>query len=75
MKPRKVMEFSDTNELVYTEEQFEALQKRVDELKAKTKCNCPENIKTGSTTVWCCNICGYPDDNAWSLNTEINVKE
>jgi hypothetical protein len=30
------------------------------------KCNCDNEIKTGQTSVMCCNICGKPDEKFWS---------
>jgi hypothetical protein len=38
-------------------------------------CNCKEEEKTGTTTVMCCNICGMPDDPAWSVNQWISVED
>jgi hypothetical protein len=38
-------------------------------------CNCNEEEKTGTTTVMCCNICGMPDDPAWSVNQWVAVKD
>jgi hypothetical protein len=25
-------------------------------------CDCPEHLRIGQTTVWCCNTCGLPDE-------------
>ena len=30
------------------------------------KCNCDNEIKTGQTSVMCCNVCGKPDEAFWS---------
>ncbi len=30
-------------------------------MKTPTKCQCECGESTGSTTVWCCNICGLPE--------------
>lgn len=38
-------------------------------------CNCKEEEKTGTTTVMCCNICGMPDDPAWSVNQWIRIED
>ncbi len=34
--------------------------------KKEIKCDCDNEIKTGQTSVMCCNICGKPDEDFWS---------
>lgn len=34
--------------------------------KRKMKCECHNEIKTGQTSVMCCNICGKPDETFWT---------
>ena len=40
------------------------------ELLNSMKCQCNNELKTGQTSVMCCNICGKPDEKFWS-NKEI----
>ena len=30
------------------------------------KCQCDNEIKTGQTSVMCCNVCGLPDEKFWT---------
>lgn len=34
-------------------------------LKNNIKCSCPNEIKTGTVAIHCCNICGKPDEDWW----------
>ena len=34
------------------------------------KCNCKDEIKTGQTSVMCCNVCGLPDEEFWQKGDE-----
>lgn len=47
-----------------TSDDWDALEKRLSELEEKLssyKCSCGEE-STGSTKLWCCNICGKPQE-------------
>lgn len=35
--------------------------------KKEIKCQCDNEIKTGQTSVMCCNICGLPDEKFWTI--------
>jgi len=35
------------------------------------KCNCKDEIKTGQTSVMCCNVCGLPDEEFWQPPIQI----
>ena len=34
--------------------------------KREIKCDCNNEIKTGQTSVMCCNLCGKPDEDFWN---------
>lgn len=36
------------------------------------KCNCKDEIKTGQTSVMCCNVCGLPDEEFWEIPSDKN---
>lgn len=42
--------------------------------KRQIQCTCDNEIKTGQTSVMCCNICGKPDEHWWS-NGPLSFKE
>lgn len=44
------------------------------------KCNCNQEVKTGQTSVMCCNICGLPDEDFWqpplsSIRSEQEIRD
>ena len=44
---------------------YEVLYELYKEL-SEIKCTCKNEIKTGQTSVMCCNICGKPDEKFWN---------
>lgn len=42
--------------------------------QAADKCRCRDEIKTGHTSVMCCNVCGRPDEGFWTGQTQEPVK-
>jgi hypothetical protein len=55
-----------------TEKEYLEAQKIVDKYKSEQlnkhaviSCVCPNEIKTGTVSIHCCNLCGKPDENWW----------
>jgi hypothetical protein len=72
-KPNKA-DYLTCNQIEYhlkLNEYYEALERYCEYLEAQLqrtneiRCNCPKEIKTGSVSIHCCNICGKPDESWW----------
>lgn len=44
-------------------------------LNKNIKCQCDNEIKTGQTSVMCCNICGKPDEDFWNMGEAESMEQ
>jgi hypothetical protein len=52
---------------IYTQEYTQWLERQVLALRQSPviSCVCPNEIKTGTVSIHCCNLCGKPDEDWW----------
>lgn len=69
---REIGQMSDAEFESIITAQIEAMQKTMDKLKnlklnqsPGINCSCPNEIKTGTVAIHCCNLCGKPDETWW----------
>jgi hypothetical protein len=66
--PAKTGTFGDDldGKMIYQHKTEDEIVEMFIDKKEDLKCSCDNEIKTGQTSVMCCNICGKPDEKFWT---------
>ena len=59
----------------FTKKKSSEIEKICEHLNKNIKCQCDNEIKTGQTSVMCCNICGKPDEDFWNVGEAESVEQ
>lgn len=54
----------------FTKKKSSEIEKICEHLNKNIKRQCDNEIKTGQTSVMCCNICGKPDEDFWDIGQD-----